>query len=209
MQYIAEYSFTATLKCQTNGFEGYLGTSKILHLPPGTPQRRWILQPSDYLMMNNWYNFPDRDPEDCQRFHFRCARAPSGLLVYNIGTEHGNSREPRELSVDAKGWLVMTPLGAGPRRLWYVTWPQLLKTDQIKVGARLKGLQLSSIGDTLMPSRDLTLLFETSPPVSGPIAPQGRYDESRYWNSFLRKGEHGHAQRFTADAFVKQVGIVD
>lgn len=209
MQFISEYSFCATLKCQNDGFEGFMGSSIVYHLPPGTPQRRWILQPSDFLVMNNWYNFPERNPQECQRFHFRAMWAPSGMLVYNIWTEHGRRKEPRELSVDADGWLVWTRLGAQPKALWYVSWPQLLKSEDIKVGARLNGMGLKSVGDTLMPSMDLALLMDTSPPVSGPVVPEGRSDASRYWNAFLRKNGNSRAQPFTADVFVKEVGLKD
>ncbi|WP_407312321.1 hypothetical protein [Pseudomonas sp. nanlin1] len=203
MSIYTPFSFTATVKCQTPGFEGFLDVHEVqsFDTAEGAVGAR---QTSNYLTVNNFYNYKDVDRAERCQFRFVCVRAFNGRLLYSINVRATAGGLECEVGLSPlTGWLSLNPLDGPPTRLWCLSCPngKLAPTQTGKFpGITLLRYDGQSEGDygncAALPSKAAERC----------LSPQGRYDSGKYWNAFLKASGGEGDPRFTADLYVTSVG---
>ncbi len=201
MSIYTPFSFTATVKCQTPGFEGFLDVHEVQSVD-AAEACVGVRRTSKYLTVNNFYNFKDVDRAERCELRFHCERSFNGLLLYSIQASPGGLLCEVGIS-PLTGWLSLNPLDGPPTRFWGLCCAngEFAPTQPGKFpGITLLRYDGQSAGDYG------NCAFLPNKAIDDCVSPQGRYDSGKYWNAFFKASGGEGDPRFTADLYVKSMG---
>ncbi|WP_407312323.1 hypothetical protein [Pseudomonas sp. nanlin1] len=193
-------SFTANIKCQVDGFEGFLDACEFSY---SSLSGVLASRSSSYLTLNNVCNGSERRAERCD-FYFLGIQLVGGPAVYRILTRHDG--QDCEVCLESTGcFLTLRPCAGHAPTYWHIRFNGVMN-DPTEPG-KYPGMTLQRY------SGDEDPLFYEEPGNVDPgavssedfITPRARYEAGAYWNAFLKADGRACDPVFVADLYVKRV----
>lgn len=162
-------SFSAQIKCQTPGFEGFWDRH-IIKDEEG-PE---VLFRTPYLIVNNYYNYPDVPSEERCLFHFRVGVLSDQSYAYQILTEDPDGQLMQLDITQERGHLHFYEVTKRTApKLWYLLFDGELKAPGAT--GRYQNVTLEPV-DGRLPYTYLGMRQK-----GGWLMPINRYDIGKYW----------------------------
>jgi hypothetical protein len=162
-------SFSAYIKCQTPGFEGFWDRH-IIKEEEG-PEVRF---PTPYLIVNNYCNFSDVPSEERCLFHFRAAIFSDQTYAYQILTQNPDEKVMQLDVTRERGHLHFYEVTkCTVPKLWYLLFDGQLKAPGAT--GRYQNVTFEQV-DKRVPYTYLGMREK-----DGWLMPVGRSDIGKYW----------------------------